>query len=590
MSQALLRYEWNTIPWRKLERKVFKLQKRIYQASSRGDVKLVHRLQRLLLKSWSAKCLATRKVTQDNRGKKTAGVDGQTALTPEQRLNLVSHLKLTQKPLPTRRVWIDKPGKAEQRPLGIPTITERAQQALVKLALEPEWEAKFEPNSYGFRPGRSCHDAVEAIYYAVRYQAKYVLDADIAHCFDEIDHSALLNKLKTFPQLRRTIRAWLKAGVLDGYQFQPTTSGTPQGGVLSPLLANVALHGLETDIKELAYREVRGQKLVFYKNLQIIRYCDDFVVLHQDLRVVQRCQELIETWLSQMGLKLKPSKTRIGHTLESYAGEPPGFNFLGFHIRQYRVGKHHCMRSPRSGKHLGHVTLIKPSKEAVLRHLHELKIRLRKLKHAPQSTVIWDLSPLIRGWAQYYQTAVSRKTFEALGHLLFLKLWRWAKQRHPHKSNVWVIRKYFRRNGLDNWRFMTPEGSFLIRHTDHPIQRHIKVQGCRSPFDGDQIYWSTRLGRHPMLPRRVAKLLKQQQGRCHHCRRYFRLEDILEVHHIDGNHQNNRASNLALLHGHCHDAVHGRGVYDKHRITEEPYESKGSCTVLEPSRVSDHPT
>jgi RNA-directed DNA polymerase len=197
------------------------------------------------MSSWSAKCLATRRVTQDNQGKKTSGVDGRAALEPEERLVLAHTLSLGAKPQPIRRVWIPKPGTDEQRPLGIPTIADRARQALVKLALEPEWEARFEPNSYGFRPGRSCHDAVAAIFQSIKQCPKYVLDADIAKCFERIDHGALLEKLNTFPRLRRVIKGWLEAGVLDGDRLFPTEQGTPQGGVLSPLLANVALHGLE---------------------------------------------------------------------------------------------------------------------------------------------------------------------------------------------------------------------------------------------------------------------------------------------------------------------------------------------------------
>jgi len=219
--------EWRHINWRKLERRVYKLQKRIYQASQRGDVKALRRLQKTLMKSWSARCLAVRRVTQDNQGKKTAGVDGLKSLTPKQRLTLVANLKLSSKVAPTRRVWIPKPGTEEKRPLGIPTMKDRALQALVKMALEPEWEARFEPNSYGFRPGRSCHDAIEQIFTVISQKAKYVLDADIAKCFDRIDHKALLNKLNTFPTAHRQVRAWLKAGVMDSKQLFPTSEGTP---------------------------------------------------------------------------------------------------------------------------------------------------------------------------------------------------------------------------------------------------------------------------------------------------------------------------------------------------------------------------
>src|SRR5712692_4537377 len=282
-------YEWNTLPWRTIERTVFKLQKRIYQASQSGNTDLVHKLQRLLIHSWSAKCLAVRRVTQDNQGKKTAGVDGVASLEPEERLILVANLDLDAKPKPTRRVWIPKPGTDEQRPLGIPTLSDRALQALVKLALEPQWEAKFEPNSYGFRPGRSCHDAVEAIFESIKQSPKYILDADIAKCFDRIDHTALLDKINTFPQLRRTIKAWLQAGVLDGETLFPTEQGTPQGGVISPLLANIALHGME-EMVQTAFPEARKNGKVISRTPNLIRYADDFVVCHRDLEIVQQGQ------------------------------------------------------------------------------------------------------------------------------------------------------------------------------------------------------------------------------------------------------------------------------------------------------------
>ena len=253
--------EWKDIKWRKLEKVAFKLQKRIFQASERGDVKAVRKLQKTLIRSWSAKCIAVRRVTQDNQGKNTAGVDGVKSLTPKQRTNLVSELKLTGKATPTRRVNIPKPGSTETRPLGIPTINDRALQALVKLALEPEWEAKFEPNSYGFRPGRSCHDAIGAIFTSINQKAKYVLDADITKCFDRIDQKTLLYKINTYPTLSRQLKNWLKAGYCMQDSLFPTNEGTPQGGVISPLLANIALHGMEERLKQYA-ETLKGEKRV----------------------------------------------------------------------------------------------------------------------------------------------------------------------------------------------------------------------------------------------------------------------------------------------------------------------------------------
>jgi len=278
--------EWKNIPWRKLERVVFKLQKRIYRASQRGDVKATRRLQKTLMKSWYARCLAVRRVTQDNQGKGTAGVDGVKTLSPVARLRLVANLELGSKAKPTRRVWIPKPGTEEKRPLGIPTMYDRALQALIKMALEPEWEMRFEPNSYGFRPGRSCQDAIEAIFTSINQKPKFVLDADIAKCFDRINHETLLRKLNTPPTIRRQIRAWLKSGVMDGKQLFPTSEGTPQGGVISPLLANIALHGMEERIKEYIVtcdlRRSDGKYQLSKRDksdsISLIRYADDFVI------------------------------------------------------------------------------------------------------------------------------------------------------------------------------------------------------------------------------------------------------------------------------------------------------------------------
>src|SRR6266446_2799886 len=250
------------------------------------------------------------------------------SLTPTQRLTLAQTLTLGDKAAPVRRVWIPKPGSNDIRPLGIPTIHDRALQAVAHSVLEPEWEARFTPNSYGFRPGRSCHDAIEALFTIIGHKAKYVLDADIEKCFDRIDHAAVLKKINTSPRLRRQVTGGLKAGVYDAGQWFPTEEGTMPGGTISPFMANMALHGLETIISKRFPRSgSRG-----FQEPKIVVYADDLVILHEDRQIVMPCQDVVAEWLQDMGLRLKPSKTRITHTLRE-TEETPGFDFLGFHIQ-----------------------------------------------------------------------------------------------------------------------------------------------------------------------------------------------------------------------------------------------------------------
>lgn len=543
-------YEWRDLPWRELERRTHKLQTRIYKASRRGDVRIVHRLQRLLMKSWAAKCLAVRKVTQDNRGKKTAGVDGVKSLAPAERLSLAAGLQPTPTGSAVRRVWIPKPGKTEKRPLGIPTMRDRAAQTLARLALEPEWEAHFEPNSFGFRSGRSAHDAIEAIFNAIHLKAKYVLDADIAACFDRIDHAALLQKLHTFPFLRRTIRGWLKAGIMDGAELFPSTAGTPQGGPLSPLLANVALHGLETAVRT-AFPEKRmvNRRWTWIGRPSVIRYADDFVILHDDLSVIEQARQIAEGWLADMGLELKPAKTRVSHTLLPHEGHV-GFDFLGFEVRQHRIGYH------RSGRlRLGFKTIIRPSTDAQKRHLAAMARIIRAQRTVPQQALISHLNPIIVGWERYYSRCVATDTFARLDHLVYAKLQRWSRRRHPAKGRAWVASRYWHPLGGQKWVFRAKDGSKLAAHAGTPTIRHVQVKGDKSPFDGDWAYWASRLGRHPLLSKREATLLKRQQGRCARCGLFFRDGDLLEVDHITPKHLGGIDAyfNWQLLHGHCHD-------------------------------------
>ncbi len=540
---------WKSLPWKTIQRNVFRLQRRIYRAERRGDWKRVRNLQRLLLRSWSARCLAVRRVSQDNRGKRTPGVDGVANLTPKQRLALVEELRnlsgWTADPI--RRTYIEKQGTNEKRALGIPTMRERAMQTLVKLALEPEWEAKFEPNSYGFRPGRSTHDAIEAIFNHIRLKPKFVYDTDVEKCFDNINWQALSTKLNAIQPVARLVRLWLRAGIVDEGELLFPEAGTPQGSPLSPLLCNVALHGLEEALEKVSTR---------YR-VVVIRYADDLVILCQDLETLLKAKARADEWLAQVELRLKPSKSRVTHTLEPYDGNV-GFDFLGFNVQQYRVGKY---RTRTYREKPGFKTLVKPSQKAIERHLQQIRDIIRKYRGAPQEALIAALNPVIWGWALYHRTGVAKRVFTECDMRIFEMLTRWARHRHPHKSWGWRYRRYWRKQ---KGRVSFSDGaSTLVRHEDTPIKRHVKVRGDKSPYDGDWPYWMQRRGRDPTKPIRVTRLFERQEGRCMWCGLRFTAEDIVEVHHRDGDRSNNRYRNLGLLHGHCHDAIHGGGVCDK---------------------------
>lgn len=487
-------------------------------------------------RSSPAKVLAVRRVTQDNQGKNTAGVDGVKRLKPEQRLSFAENLRFTGKSSPTRRVYIPKPGTDEKRPLGIPTMHDRALQALAKLALEPEWEAKFHPESYGFRPGRSTRDAIESIFKNICKGEKWILDADIAKCFDKIDHQKLLAKVNTFPTLRRQIKSWLKSGVINEGTFEKTESGTPQGGVISPLLANIALHGME-DYKELEISQP----------VKIIRYADDFVVIGKSQTDVTAAKVVIEAWLkNEVGLEIKESKTRICHTRE-------GFDFLGFNVRHYTVGYYRGAKD-NQGNRTNKKTLIKPSKKATKRHLEKVGKVIDSHKTAKQSELIQKLNPIIRGWCNYYDGYVSKEIFAYCESIIYKKLESWARRRCPNTGLKDVYNKYW--PVLEGRReFATKEGLKLYQHADTKIVRHIKVKGGKSPYDGDTIYWSLRLQKHAEVKPRVQKLLKVQNGKCGLCKRKFQNGDLMEVDHIKPLSLGGKDvySNLQLLHRHCHD-------------------------------------
>lgn len=357
---------------------------------------------------------------------------------------------------------------------------------------------------------------------------------------------------------------------MDGKKLFSTEEGTPQGGVISPLLANIALHGMEEEINKLAdtfnMKRPDGTQLSKRdkrKSVNFIRYADDFVILHEELGKIQICKEHISKWLKDMGLELKPSKTRITHTLNGTEEEKPGFNFLGFHIQQYKVGKYQSGRvkdkKEGKGRILGFKTIITPSKESQKRHYKKVAETIEKHKGQSQTVLISKLNPIIRGWCNYFSTVVSKKAFERLKNLTYWKLVKWGIKRHRNKGKKWVHLKYFRRIGNDNWTFSTNrEGNnpmVLFKHHDTEIKRHIKVKGNASPYDGNLIYWSTRMGKHPEMPKTRATLLKRQKGKCAHCNLFFREGDVIELDHITPKSKGgkNEYKNLQLLHRHCHD-------------------------------------
>ena len=575
---------WRTIDWTRAEKRVRKLQRKIYQASRDGNLEKTHVYQDLLLKSQSAKLLAVRKVTQDNRGKKTPGVDNVRAIDQRQRLKTARLLKLDGKASPIRRVYIPKPGKAEKRPLGIPTLFDRTKQALAKLALEPQWEARFEPNSYGFRPGRSCHDAISAIHtnIATTPRGKYVLDADISKCFDTIDHDKLLEKLDVGPKLKRQISAWLKTGILHGETILESKRGTPQGGVISPLLSNIALHGLENHLKNWivgqALRHEDGKtmgKPNKKSSLGVIRYADDFVILHRDREIILKAWEITASWLKQnAGLELSETKTRFVHT-DKVIDKDVGFNFLGYHVRRYATGKY---GSNKVGS--GMKTLIKPSRTSISKHKDEIRRNLRKYNNA--EALISTLTPIIRGWCNYFKVGVSSKIFSGLRKYTFLRLFRWARKKHPGRTADHIYQKYFVyvKNQREFAVWVKKEGqSTLIHlpgHDAYKIKRHVKVRDTKSPFDGDTGYWAQRLQAYGGLSKRAILLLRLQRGLCKGCGLHFGFDCVLEVDHIVPLSRGGKdeLSNLQLLHVHCHDQKPTRV------FSEEPYEGKPSCTVL----------
>jgi RNA-directed DNA polymerase len=539
--------DWNAINWRKANRTVRNLRHRIFRATQEGNLNKVRSLQRLMLKSYSNRLVSVRRVAQINAGKNTPGVDKLVLKTPAARGRIVdalAHYSLW-KAKPARRVYIAK-ASGKLRPLGIPVIVDRCLQSMAKNALEPAWEAKFEGISYGFRPGRSGHDAIEKIFVLARPNKtkKWILDADIRGAFDNISHEYLLKAIGPVPG-RELIKQWLKAGYVEQEVFHATEHGIPQGGVASPLLANIALHGMEEAIG-VTY-DYRGQLI---GKRAVVRYADDFVCFCETREDAEQVQEILAKWLKERGLILSEEKTRIVHLTE-------GFDFLGFNIRHYPAPQ-----TSRTGWKL----LIKPSKESVQDVQRKLKDQWDKVQGTNVQAVLTKLNPIIRGWANYFRTAVAKEIFSNLDRWMFYKADRYTRRMHPKKPKDWRHRKYwgrFQLDRLDPWVFGDKHtGGHLLKFSWFPIERHVLVKGTASPDDPRlKDYWMKRQARSAKdLTFSKQKLAKRQKGRCPECGESLFNDEELQVHHLLARSQGgkNNYGNLALVHLLCHQQIHAK--------------------------------
>lgn len=448
---------WDAINWRAIEQQVKRLQMRIAKAAREKRWGKVSSLQWLLTHAFSAKLLAVRRVTR-NSGRKTAGVDGIVWKTAAQKLNAARSLQRRGYcPKPLRRIYIPKKS-GKLRPLGIPTMSDRAQQALHLLGLEPVAETLADPNAYGFRPKRSTADAIVQCFNVLcrKRSAQWILEGDIKACFDRISHPWLQDHI---PMDKTILKKWLAAGYMEEGVVYPTEAGTPQGGIASPVLANMALDGLE----EIARRAVPNNR-----KIHVVKYADDFIITGTSKEVLEtQVKPAVVAFLRERGLELSEEKTRITHIDD-------GFDFLGFNVRKY------------TGK-----ILIKPSKPAVKRFLDKIRALIKANLAAKTEELIRHLNSSLRGWANYYRHEVSKKTFAYVDSQVFLALIAWINRRHPEKSAQWKRQRYFRRKGLRQWVFFAKVRDALksVTHLDLlsvasvPIIRHIKIQANATPYD-----------------------------------------------------------------------------------------------------------
>ena len=462
-------------------------------------------------------------------------------------------------------------GNGEFRPLGIPTMFDRALQALFVMALEPEFEAVFEGNSYGFRPGRSPIDALKQIQLCLQQADKFVLDADISKCFDKIDHEKLLSLIGFKGKVRTQIRAWLKSGNIFEGIFDSTASGTPQGGVISPLLSNIALDGIEKVIGDWAenqdLKRPDGKPLDSKKkrrlSVNFVRYADDFVVMNHNACVIEKCKEIIGSFLAERGLELSEAKTKIVHTRIPYKGVEPGFEFLGFKVKHFDTTKHSAKNN--QGRNIGFRLLILPSMKSRKKHFEKLDGILRRYKHARQSWIINTLNPVITGWTNHFRYShfLTTKVAASMEQTLFKKLLYWGKRNlnSANKSMKPYDKFWHKINGRRQFAFKDRKEEYvtisLYRNIakGSSLVKYVKIKGTVSVYNGDLKYWSRRAISPSMKSKTREKLLKRQNYKCLVCGATFLPNDIIETDHIKpiargGSH---KITNLQLLHAVCHD-------------------------------------